>query len=75
MGLDERLYQLPLIGKILKRLYSYFKKHIAFTDFIHISLGLGIGLLIAGNQFFVSGLILILIGILGHLYAYIKGGK
>ena len=73
MGIDKQLYKLPLLGPILKRLYSYFKTHIAFTDFIHISLGIGVGLIIAGNKFFVWGISLFIIGILGHLYAYIKG--
>ena len=75
MNLDKQLYSLPFIGPTIKRLYSYFKKNIAFTDFIHVSLGLGIGLIIAGNNFFISGIIFLIIGGIGHIYAFIKGDK
>lgn len=71
MGLDEQLYKLPFIGWIIKRLYSYFKKHIAFTDAIHISGGLGLGLLL--TEYKALGIVLILISILGHIYAFAKG--
>ena len=47
MNLDKQLCNLPLIGNAIERLYSYFKKHIFFTDLIHIFLGLGIGLIIS----------------------------
>ena len=73
MKLDKQLYRLPFIGYVIKRLYSYFKKNIAFTDFIHLSLGLGIGLIIADNEFFLFGIILLLMGVIGHVYAFIKG--
>jgi len=75
MNIDKQLYRLPFIGPIIKRLYSYFKKNTAFTDLIHILLGLGIGLIIAGNKFFMWGIILLFIGIMGHIYAFIKGGN
>ena len=35
------------IGKVMRRMYAYFKKHTAITDAMHVSLGLGIGLLFA----------------------------
>jgi len=73
MNLDEQLFRLPFIGFIIKRLYNFFRKNIAFTDAIHISIGLGIGLIIAGDNFLVSGLIFLLIGIVGHIYAFMKG--
>lgn len=73
MSIDKQLYKLPVIGSVIKRLYSYFKKNIAFTDFIHISLGLGIGFIIVGNKFLTLGIILLFIGIIGHIYAFIKG--
>ena len=73
MNLDKQLCSLPFIGVIIKRLYSYFKKNIAFTDFIHVSLGLGIGFIIAGNKFFIFGIILLLIGVMGHVYAFVRG--
>ena len=73
MNIDKKLYRLPFIGSVIKRLYSYFKKNTAFTDFIHIALGLGIGLIIAGNKFIIWGIILLFMGIIGHIYAFIKG--
>ena len=71
MNVDDWLCQLPLIGWIVRRMYTYFKKHIAFTDFIHICGGLGLGLII-GN-FLGAGIIFLLISILGHIYAFSKG--
>jgi hypothetical protein len=50
MNIDEQFYKLPFIGGIIRRLYSYFRKHTAITDFIHIALGLGLGLLFAGEK-------------------------
>ena len=75
MNLDQQLYRLPLIGRIIKRLYSYFKEHVAFTDFIHFALGLGLGLIIAGNNLLNWGIFALAIGILGHIFAYIKGNN
>jgi len=71
--LDELMYRLPLLGSVFKRLYSYFKKHTAFTDLIHVCLGLGVGLLIGGAEYLIFGWTFLLLGILGHIYAYIKG--
>jgi hypothetical protein len=80
VNIDKFFCKLPAVGGIMTRIYSYFRKNIAYTDFIHISLGLGIGLLIAGEQFVLTQLqfqilaiFAIAIGLLGHLYAYIKG--
>jgi len=73
MGLDQQLCRLPIIGKLIERLYSYFKKHTAFTDLIHILLGLGLGLIIAGGVLLNWGLFALVLGILGHIYAFIKG--
>jgi len=75
MSLDQRLYHLPLIGRITKRLYSYFKEHIAFTDLIHVAVGLGLGLIIAGGDLLNWGFFALAVGILGHIHAFIKGGK
>jgi len=72
MGLDERLYNLPIIGSNIKHLYSYFKKNIAYTDIIHVLIGLGLGLIIAGNNLLKWGFLALSIGILGHIYAFIK---
>ena len=75
MSLDEQLYRLPLIGWIVKRLYSYFKKNTAITDFMHVAAGLGMGLLIAGGKLVFWGILALTIGILGHIYAFIRGEK
>ena len=64
-----------LIGKVMRRMYAYFKKHTAITDAIHVSLGLGVGLLVAGFPWFYIGLAFIIIGLLGHIYAFMRGGE
>ena len=73
MGMDEQLYRLPLIGFIVKRLYSYFRKNLFITDLMHISLGLGIGFLIVGEKWLTAGIIFLVLGLSGHVYAYVKG--
>ena len=73
MTIDEQLYQLPLIGRFIRRLYSYFKNHILFTDVIHIATGFGLGLILAGGSFFRLGVLALSIGIAGHLFAFLKG--
>jgi len=73
MNLDKLLYSLPFLGKIIKRLYSYFKNHIVLTDFFHVILGFGIGLIIAREQFFVWGVAFLFSSILFHIYALIEG--
>jgi len=73
MGLDEQLYRLPIIGSNIKRLYTYFRKNIAYTDQIHVLIGLGIGLIIAGGDLFNWGILALALGNLGHVYAFIKG--
>ena len=75
MNVDNQLYKLPFLGKIIKRLYSYFKKNILFADFIHFLLGLGIGFVIVGDKFLNWGITFLIVSVLGHIYAYIKGGK
>jgi len=73
MGLDEQLYRLPIVGSNIKRLYSYFKENIAFTDIIHILTGLGLGFIIAGGNLLNWGILALTIGALGHVYAFIRG--
>jgi len=73
MNLDLQLYRLPLVGWIVRRLYSYFKKHTAVTDLMHIALGLGIGLLFAGERFYTIAILFLAIAVFGHIYAFIKG--
>ena len=73
MNLDELLYSLPLIGWTVRRLYSYFKRHTALTDFFHVMVGLGVGFIVAGGVFFSWGVLALFLGILFHLYAFSRG--
>ena len=73
MGLDEVICNFPIVGSFFKRLYSYFRKHILFTDLIHVVFGLGLGVVLVSKELFKLGIILIFIAILGHLWAFIKG--
>lgn len=73
MNLDELLYRLPLIGWAIKRLYNYFKRQTALTDFFHVLVGLGIGFIIAEGQLLSWGILVLVIGILFHIYAFTKG--
>lgn len=72
MVIDEQLYQLPVVGRVIKRLYSYFKAHIFFTDMIHIVTGIGIGFILADKKFMVIGVIALSIGIAGHIFAFFR---
>ena len=73
--LDKFICSGKLIGKVMRRVYAYFKKHTAITDAMHVSLGLGLGLLMAGSAWFYIGIAFIGIGLLGHIYAFIRGGE
>ena len=73
MNLDEQLYRIPLFGSAVKRLYTYFKRNTFITDFIHIVLGLSIGLIVAGGELFIWGVIALTTALLGHVYAFAKG--
>lgn len=73
LNIDELLYKIPFLGKNIRYLYAYFKRNIAFTDFIHVSIGLGLGLIIARGNWFKVGIIFLLIALVGHVYAFIKG--
>jgi len=73
MNLDDRLYHIPLVGSSVKRLYAYFKRNTFITDLMHIGLGLGVGLIIAGGTFFIWGIVALAAGLLGHVYALVKG--
>ncbi len=73
MGIDEQFYHLPLIGGGIRRLYGYFKRHTAFTDFIHVCVGVGIGIMIARDDLLLWGIVMLGVGMLGHLWAFIRG--
>lgn len=72
MVIDERLYRLPVVGRAIKRLYSYFKANIFFTDMIHIVSGIGIGLIFADKKFMAIGMIALSIGVAGHIFAFLR---
>lgn len=73
MNMDEKLYGLPFIGWMIKRLYGYFRNNIAVTDFMHVALGFGLGLLVAEKGLTLFSGTALGIGILGHIFAFIKG--
>jgi len=73
-NVDDYLYTLPGIGSIIKRYYAYFKQHTAFANVVHIVFGLGLGFIIAGKDLFLLGVFALLLGILGHVWAFVKGG-
>ena len=54
----------------------YWGKHAHYTSFVHTALGVGVGLLaqpylVASNLSEVVGWVLVLLGVLGHLYAMV----
>ena len=58
----------------MEKATSYFKKHVAYTSFIHAIGGIGIGILIASPVAGIHpvrfGIALLVISLLGHLYAW-----
>lgn len=74
-NIDELMYELPIIGVVMKRNYTYFKRNTAVTNLIHIAFGLGLGLILANEKLFSLGLIFISLSLLGHIYAFMRGGK
>ena len=73
MNLDEKLYKLPIVGWTIRRLYGYFRNHIAITDFMHVALGFGLGVLVAEKGMTLLGGLALGIGIAGHIFAFMKG--
>ena len=74
MALDDYICNLPIVGFIFRRLYSYSRKHLFFTEFIHILFGIGIGLvLFTSGYFFILGIIFIILDLLGHAWAFVQG--
>lgn len=60
------------MAKIFQRIENYFKNHTTYTAFVHILVGVGIGILLTHTAFDPHplrwGLIFLLAGVLGHLY-------
>src|SRR3989338_5009391 len=71
--IDQFFCENQLVGGIFKRTYSFFKTHTAVTDAIHVSLGLGIGLIFGSERMMAPGLFFLSLGLLGHIFAFIKG--
>ena len=74
-NLDEFMYKLPVVGIVMKRNYTYFKQNTAITNLMHITFGLGLGLVLASENLFGLGMTFIILSLLGHVYAFIEGGK
>lgn len=74
-SIDEFLYTLPAIGIVMRRDYAYFKQNTAITNLMHVAFGLGLGLVLASENLFGVGIIFIILSLLGHVYAFMKGGK
>lgn len=64
---------------MLKKINSYFKKHSFYNAIVHLSFGLGAGILFARPIFGIHplryGLALLIIGVVGHLYPLFAGKK
>jgi len=73
MNIDRKLYTLPIIGPAYERTHSYFRKNITITDLFHILMGIGIGLILANYNYVFFGILLLFLGIVFHVYAYMKG--
>lgn len=58
----------------MKKINTYFSKHVTFNSLIHAIGGMGIGILIAspivGPHPVRVGVTLLVIALIGHLYAY-----
>ncbi|MBI2596081.1 hypothetical protein HYW46_05105 [Candidatus Daviesbacteria bacterium] len=58
----------------MKKLESYFGKHVYFNSAVHVLVGMGIGMLLTypvfGAHTMRWGIALLALGILGHAYPY-----
>ncbi len=73
MDIDKLVYKLPMAGQAYRRMHAFFKKNITTTDIIHVLIGVGIGIFIANKNSVYSVMLFLSIGVLYHLYAYVKG--
>lgn len=60
----------------LLKVENYFKNHPSFNSFVHLTTGIGIGILLTGPYFMPHplrwGFFFLGLGILGHLYPLFK---
>ncbi|NQV92023.1 hypothetical protein HQ489_06125 [Candidatus Woesearchaeota archaeon] len=71
--LDQTWTKLPILGDVFERLFAYFSKHTTIADMIHLCLGISLPLLIL--QYYYWAIPFLVIGLGGHVLAYIKGGR
>lgn len=59
----------------MKKINNYFSKHVAYNSFVHVIAGMGVGMLLVHPLFGAHtvrwGIILLGLGVLGHLYPYL----
>ncbi len=57
---------------MVKRIMTYFSKHVMYNSLVHLVAGMGIGVLLVSPVFGMHtvrwGVVLLGIGVLGHLY-------
>lgn len=75
MNIDEELYKLPVIGSAYRQMHAYFRTQITLTDIIHVLVGVGVGMIIVDKKLGILETLIILLGIVYHLYAFIEGKK
>lgn len=58
----------------MEKATAYFKKHIAYTSIVHVIGGIGIGIIIASPVAGIHpvrwGIALLIVSLLGHVYAW-----
>ena len=69
------MYKLPIVGIVMKRNYAFFKENTAITNLIHIVFGFGLALIFTSENLLKIGLLLVVVSLLAHVYAFVKGGK
>lgn len=73
MSIDEKLYQMPIVGPAYVRMHAYFRKNVTITDLLHVLMGIGLGLMFASNDYFYIGIPVLILALVYHVYAYTKG--
>ena len=73
MNIDNTVYKLPIVGCAYRRMHAYFRTQITATDIIHVLIGLGIGMVVGNQKFFMIGILALVLGAIYHIYAFING--